>query len=157
MHDARVFRQSDIFRRLTNNLLPPDHHIIGDAAYPLLVNLLTPYRDTGHLTRAQIIYNTKLSSIRSIIERAFGFIKTKFRRLNYLDIADFDFGNKMIAASCVLHNFLIDHDEINFEINDELLEEEQEEVAVEREEVENNEAIDKRNRILELFIQNRNP
>lgn len=138
-------------------MLPPDHHIIGDAAYPLLVNLLTPYRDTGHLTRAQIIYNTKLSSIRSIIERAFGFIKTKFRRLNYLDIADFDFGNKMIAASCVLHNFLIDHDEINFEINDELLEEEQEEVAVEREEVENNEAIDKRNRISELFIQNRNP
>lgn len=105
MHDARVFRQSEIFRRLTNNLLPSDHHIIGDAAYPLLVNLLTPYRDTGHLTRAQIIYNTKLSSIRSIIERTFGFIKTKFRRLNYLDIADFDFGNKMIAASCVLHNF----------------------------------------------------
>lgn len=63
----------------------------------------------------------------------------------------------MIAASCVLHNFLIDHDEINFEINDELLEEEQEEVAVEREEIENNEAIDKRNRISELFIQNRNP
>ncbi|CAL1678839.1 unnamed protein product [Lasius platythorax] len=152
MHDARVFRQSEIFQRLTHHLLPPNYHIIGDAAYPLKVNLLTPYRDTGHLTRAQIIYNTRLSSIRSIIERAFGLLKCKFRRLNYLDIADFDFGNKMIGAACVLHNFLIEHNEINFEINEEVLEEEQEEVAMEREEVANNEAIDKRNRISELLI-----
>ncbi|XP_011068560.1 PREDICTED: uncharacterized protein LOC105154604 [Acromyrmex echinatior] len=55
MHDARVFRQREIFQRLKHHLLPPDRHIIGDAAYPLLVNLL-PYRDTGHLTRIQIIY-----------------------------------------------------------------------------------------------------
>jgi len=158
MHDARVFRQSEIFRRITNHLLPPDRHIIGDAAYPLLMNLLTPYRDTGHLTRAQIIYNTRLSSIRSIIERAFGLLKSKFRRLHYLDIADFNFGNKMIAAACVLHNFLIEHNEMNFEFED-VLEEEQEEreMALEREEeIINNEAIVKRNRIAELYIQNRN-
>lgn len=153
MHDARVFRESEIFQRLTHQLLPPNHHIIGDAAYPLLVNLLTPYRDTGHLTRTQIIYNTKLSSIRSIIERAFGLLKCKFRRLQYLDIADFEFGNKMIAAACVLHNFLIDHNEIDFEINEEVLEEEgrglQEEVE---REITNNEAMNKRNRISELLI-----
>ncbi|XP_011859380.1 PREDICTED: putative nuclease HARBI1 [Vollenhovia emeryi] len=158
MHDARVFRQSEIFQRLTHHhLLPPDCHIIGDAAYPLLVNLLTPYRDTGHLSRAQITYNTRLSSIRSIIERAFGLLKCKFRRLHYLDIADFDFGNKMIGAACVLHNFLIEHNEINFEIDEEVLEEEQEEEAIEREEeIVNNEAVDKRNGISELLIQNRN-
>ncbi|XP_018307726.1 putative nuclease HARBI1 [Mycetomoellerius zeteki] len=154
MHDARVFRQSEIFQRLKHHLLPPDRHIIGDAAYPLLVNLLTPYRDTGHLTRTQIIYNTNLSTIRSMIERGYSFLKGKFRRLKYLDIADFDFGNKMIAAACVLHNFLIDHNETNYEDDEELLEEEQEEVAVEREVADNNEAIIKRNRIAESLIRN---
>jgi len=29
-----------------------------------------------------------------------------------LDIPDFNFDNKMIAAACVLHNFLIEHNEI---------------------------------------------
>jgi len=27
-------------------------------------------------------------------ERAFGLLKCKFHKINYLDIADFDFGNK---------------------------------------------------------------
>jgi len=64
----------------------------------------------------------------------------------------------MIAAACVLHNFLIEHNEMNFEFED-VLEEEQEEreMALEREqEIINNEAIVKRNRIAELYIQNRN-
>lgn len=110
MHDARVFRYSEVYTQLTNvenPLLSPHLHLIGDAAYPLLKNLITPYRDTGHLTRAQITYNIKLSSIRNIIERAFGLLKGKFRRLHFLDISDFDLGNKMIAAACILHNFII--------------------------------------------------
>jgi len=38
----------------------------------------------------------------------------------------------MIAAACVLYNFLIDHNEINYESNEELLKQKQEEVAVEK-------------------------
>lgn len=116
MHDARIFRCSNLYRQIRNveePLLPAQLHLIGDAAYPLLTNLMTPYRDTGHLTREQIIYNTKLSSIRSIIERTFGLLKGKFRRLLYLDISDFELGQKMIAAACVLHNFMIERREIN--------------------------------------------
>jgi len=60
------------------------------------------------------------------------FFKRKFRRLKHLDIVDFDFGNKMIAAACVLYNFLIDHNEINYKSNEELLEQKQEEVVVEK-------------------------
>ncbi|XP_018359723.1 PREDICTED: putative nuclease HARBI1, partial [Trachymyrmex cornetzi] len=81
MHDARVFRYSNPYGQLTNAedpLLPSQLHLIGDAAYPLLHNLMTPNKDTGHLTRKQIIYNTKLSCIRSIIERTYGFLKTIF-------------------------------------------------------------------------------
>lgn len=84
MHDARVFRNSELYREMTNEqipLLPPQLHLIKDAAYPLLPNLMTPFKDTSHLTREQIIYNTKFSSIRSVIERAFGLLKLKMRRL----------------------------------------------------------------------------
>lgn len=110
VHDARVFRQSDIYGRITdlaNPLIQHDHHILGDSAYPLMQNLLTPFRDNGHLTRDQINYNVKLSCIRSVIERAFAQLKGKFRRLKYLDIGDPDFGTEIIVAACVLHNFII--------------------------------------------------
>jgi len=120
MHDARVFRQSELFARLNraeNPILPPNMHLIGDSAYPLMINLMTPFRDNSHLTREQSTYNVKLSSIRSIIERTFGLLKGKFRRLKYLDIATPALGNTIIiiAAACVIHNFLIDRNEIDFE------------------------------------------
>lgn len=66
-HDAAVFRSSPIFNRLMdqeNPILLPQKHIIGDSAYPLLQNLMTPFRDNGHLTPEQSTYNIKLSSIR---------------------------------------------------------------------------------------------
>ncbi|XP_071576796.1 putative nuclease HARBI1 [Temnothorax nylanderi] len=124
MHDARVFRNSRLFQMLTdreNPILLQRQHLIGDCAYPLMLNLMTPFRDNGHLPAAHIRYNVRLSSIRSIIERAFGLLKVKFRRLKYLDISDPGFGNTIIAATCMLHNFIIDNGEIedyNERIND---------------------------------------
>lgn len=118
MHDARVFRQSEVFVQLNNvenPLLPCNMHLVGDSAYPLMQNLMTPFRDNGHLTRVQRNYNIKLSTIRAIIERAFGLLKSKFRRLKYLDISSPNLGNTIIAAACVLHNFLIDRNEVDFE------------------------------------------
>ncbi|XP_024874056.1 protein ANTAGONIST OF LIKE HETEROCHROMATIN PROTEIN 1-like [Temnothorax curvispinosus] len=115
MHDARVFRNSRLFQMLTdreNPILLQRQHLIGDCAYPLMLNLMTPFRDNGHLPAAHIRYNVRLSSIRSIIERAFGLLKVKFRRLKYLDISDPGFGNTIIAATCMLHNFIIDNGEI---------------------------------------------
>lgn len=119
MHDARIFKNSPIYQRIINErnpLLLPEEHIIGNSAYPLMMNLMTPFKDTGHLTIAQSRYNTKLSSIRSVIERAYGRLKGKFRLLKYLDIKDMDLRKKIIATACVLHNFIqdyMDEDDIN--------------------------------------------
>lgn len=109
MHDARVFRSS-LYQSITNKnnpLIAPEYHIIGDCAYPLLQELLTPFRNTGHLTNRQIRYNTRFSSIRSIIERAFGLLKGKWRRLKYLDMSDMELLNKVVTSCCVLHTFII--------------------------------------------------
>lgn len=42
--------------------------MIGDGSYPIKEWLLTPYRDTGHLTAEQRRYNYVHSSTRTVIE-----------------------------------------------------------------------------------------
>lgn len=78
---------------------------------------MTPFRDNGNLTPEKSMYNTTLSSIRSIIERAYGLLKGKWRRLKYLDVKSIDMANHIIAAACTLHNFLILHNEIEMREN----------------------------------------
>lgn len=80
MHDARIFRKSGIYNKLTGSQISQDMHILGDCAYPLQLHLLTPYRDNDHFTESQKGYNIKHSSARSVIERAFSLLKGKFRR-----------------------------------------------------------------------------
>lgn len=77
IHDARVFRNSPLFQRLTDNphLLLPNQHLLGDAAYPLMLNVMKPYRDNGHLTHRQRRFNQRLSSQRAVVEMAFGLLK----------------------------------------------------------------------------------
>ncbi|XP_034934876.1 putative nuclease HARBI1 [Chelonus insularis] len=111
-HDARILRHSSLYRRLTNTqhpLLPPDKHLLGDSGYPLLLNLLTPFRDNGLLSAANINYNIKHASIRSVIERAFGRLKGKFR-LFYLDVKSVPMATSIVGASCMLYNFILIHD-----------------------------------------------
>lgn len=110
-HDARVYRvsaASDIISRLA-----PEMHILGDSAYSLLPWLLTPYRDNGHLSDVQKRYNRIHSSTRCVIERAFGRLKGKFRRLKYLDITRIDQAPRLIEAICVLHNFILQEDSVD--------------------------------------------
>lgn len=127
VHDARVFRNSGIFQLLSGNNPPIEatEHLLGDAAYPLLPFLMKPYRDTGHLTNAQVTYNIRMSGVRSLIERTFGLLKGKFRRLKYIDMGLIEVIPMVITTACVLHNFIIssedilDEDANEFEDNEE--------------------------------------
>ncbi|XP_032682473.1 putative nuclease HARBI1 [Odontomachus brunneus] len=71
VHDARVFRNSPLCNDL-HELCTDHYFLLGDSAYPCLKELIVPYKDNGHLTRAQRHYNRKLSSCRVIVENAFG-------------------------------------------------------------------------------------
>lgn len=124
-HDARVFRNSQLYRKgMENNLFTSFTRtisdaevpvvILGDPAYPLLPWLMKPY--PGHsLSRQKNTFNFKQSSTRMAIEIAFGRLKGRWRcLLKRLD-------NRMVniptivAACCVLHNFC----ELNKDTNDE--------------------------------------
>ncbi|XP_040075000.1 putative nuclease HARBI1 [Ixodes scapularis] len=107
MHDGRVYAMSGLDDFLV--CLPEDKHVLGDSAYPLKIFLMKPYRDDGKLTPQQVKFNNILSAAGSVIERAFGRLKGKFRRLKFLDMGRDDLIPKMVCAACMLHNFILKH------------------------------------------------
>ncbi|XP_046571001.1 putative nuclease HARBI1 [Haliotis rubra] len=113
VHDARMFRNSPLALHLARpDVLPPNAHIIGDGAYPLQISLMTPFRDNGHLSDLQKKYNRIHSSARTVIERSFALLKSKWRRLKYLDMDLMDKVPNVIVTACVLHNLIIDLEQV---------------------------------------------
>ncbi|KAK3916988.1 Putative nuclease [Frankliniella fusca] len=106
--DAGVFHRSPLSR----HILQPDgsvgdFHLLGDGAYPCTKQFLVPYRDHGNLTQEQRFHNYTLSRCRASIERAFGLLKGKSRRLKFFPSFCLEYAVDHIMACLVLHNFLI--------------------------------------------------
>lgn len=111
-HDARVLKNSDLWESGLSkcNMI---YHILGDGAYPLRRWLLTPFRDNGHLSPQQKKYNHYHSSNRVVIERAFALLKSRFRRLHFIDTTKVATAVDIIMTCCILHNLCImENDEI---------------------------------------------
>ena len=118
LHDARVLRRSPIFRKAENDvakMFPNETYLLGDSAYPCLNWLITPFKDNGHLSRAERNFNFKLSRSRVKVEHAFGLLKGRFRRLTHLTQVQVESIPKVVTACCVLHNicFLQNPDEMD--------------------------------------------
>jgi len=64
VHDARVLRVSPLGQDLQmGTLFDDDHyHLLGDSGYPLLSNIMVPYRDNGHLSSQLLQRGTFLST-----------------------------------------------------------------------------------------------
>ncbi|XP_037526721.2 putative nuclease HARBI1 [Rhipicephalus sanguineus] len=107
IHDARVFENSRLAKKLPQVCAPGNFHVLGDAAYPLREFLLTPFRDYGSLTDQQKKFNTRFSATRVRIENAFADLKARFRQLLHLDFFLVDKMNKFMISCAVLHNLCI--------------------------------------------------
>ena len=124
VHDSRVFKNSPLGMKLTSpqfreQTLPDDSHIIGDAAFQLSTYLLTPFRDNQIRARGEgeptpeqkKYYNYKLSGARAVVEHAFGLLKGRFRRLDYLETKSIEKANRIVGSACVLHNMCGENDQ----------------------------------------------
>ena len=120
VHDARVFSNSGIYRKLENFTLFPDSPkiingtsipimLLGDPAYPLMDNLMKPYSDNGRLSPEEFEFNRRLSSCRVSVEHAFGRLKSRWRILSKtMDIYLENIPN-VVMACCILHNIVESH------------------------------------------------
>lgn len=56
VHDARIFRNSDLWHAVSenqNHFFPNNEYIIGDKAYPVLSWCLAPYINRGNMTEVR--------------------------------------------------------------------------------------------------------
>jgi len=79
--------------------------ISGDAAFPLLKNLMRPYGG-ANLPPDQTILNYRLSRARRVVENAFGILASRFRVFRKPIYASETTVEKIIKASSALHNWL---------------------------------------------------
>ena len=99
VHDARILRESALYRELQNNR--PDGILLRDSAYPLLPWLMTPF--LAATTPAQAHFSTAHCKTRCAIERLNGVLKRRFAYLIYLRMKPQRACN-IILACIVLHN-----------------------------------------------------
>ncbi|XP_052130914.1 putative nuclease HARBI1 [Frankliniella occidentalis] len=109
VHDSRVFRRSPLAHALysRNDLLGPNQHLIGDGGYMCTEKMLVPYRNDGNVDQSHRTYNFKLSQCRATIERTNSLFKSRMARTEKLFCKNIVRTNKHIAASAVLHNFIL--------------------------------------------------
>ncbi|XP_033971456.1 putative nuclease HARBI1 [Trematomus bernacchii] len=108
VHDCRVLRHSPLYRQALYP--PPGQYILADGGYPCLQHplpLITPYRQPLQGVGPQR-FNSHHSRARSIIECAFGMMKTRFRSifLKALEVHH-TFVPQVITACAVMHNIYI--------------------------------------------------
>lgn len=111
LHDSRIYDLSFISKKIPQ-ILGKKFHLLGDAAYPISENIITPYRDYGNLTNTQTNFNYKFSATRVLIENTFGILKARFRQLMKLEFHKVETNSKFIISCCVLHNLCIENNDL---------------------------------------------
>ena len=78
---------------------------VGDDAFPLMDNLMKPYAQRN-LTKAQDIYNYRVSRARRVVENAFGIMSSRFRvLLSTINVCPTK-ASTIVLACCYLHTYL---------------------------------------------------
>ena len=150
--DARVLRLSPFSRALGAKLVRSNYHILGDTAYPLRQHLLVPFRNNHELEDHEMAFNRALKRDRQVVERAFGLLKMKWRRVKFLDYFRMRYAHRTLLVCCCFHNFGLRHDNWLDDAPDVELDDEEDPDYEFDEERETEEGLQKRQFIAEQFI-----
>lgn len=110
VHDTRIMKNSSFYR--ARRYPPTGYILLGDGGYPCLdtpICLITPYKEPVN-GPVQGRFNYHHSKARSIIERAFGMMKTRWRSTLFkaLEVKP-TFAPQVIASCAFLHNVCLDN------------------------------------------------
>ncbi len=84
-HDSFIFQASSLENWAESTLVPPEsYHILGDSAYPERTYLKRPYK--GILTLEKRRFNSLIIPQRAVVERSFGYFKTKFQKFRHENV-----------------------------------------------------------------------
>ncbi|XP_055357567.1 putative nuclease HARBI1 [Paramacrobiotus metropolitanus] len=101
VHDQNVFDNSGLEALIPENWMILDKR---DGGYRATRKVLTPFRENGRLSAKQEDFNKIQSSLRKVVERAFGVLKRRFKILKYLDYDDMCTMKHIIIVCCLFHN-----------------------------------------------------
>lgn len=117
--DGGTFMSSSLYKALHDGtiVLPPSEELPGttlrapyvmlaDEAFPLLTNLMTPYK-RNTLDDSTRAFNERLSRARKTVECAFGILFSKWRILGKNIETKVDTADIIIKCLCVLQNTII--------------------------------------------------
>ena len=130
VHDAYAFQGTQMGRN-PEQVIPPDHWIWADSAYPMQPWCVVPFKATGEgLTRTKNLYNKYLSKVSSNflvrpkkrplntqvrvrVEHVFAALKGRFQSLRELRLQvrtkkDIQVAVHWIQCCIILHNMIID-------------------------------------------------
>ncbi|XP_022181584.1 uncharacterized protein LOC111041585 [Myzus persicae] len=93
-------------------LMLPSYVFVGDEAFPLKPYLLRPYsRNSLGDNEPNTIFNYRLSRTRRVVENAFGILAARWRCFRgHIEVQP-EFVDKIVLASCCLHNMLCTNNE----------------------------------------------
>ena len=120
LNDAGIFNHSELGIALKYNLLnfpnsqplPGTNfslpfYFIGDGAFGLRPNVMTPYVKANNLSGPEQVFNERLSSARKVIECAFGILVQRWRILQFPINFMLATNEYLSTALMCIHNFLI--------------------------------------------------
>ncbi|KAI3359523.1 hypothetical protein L3Q82_013924 [Scortum barcoo] len=111
---CRISKGSDVDRggalrdklRRHPELMPPGSCLVGPAGSPLTAQILTPY--SGSCGPREELFNKTLEEHLLILDQAVANLRTRFQRLRYLDIGNYERARAVVLTACVLHNVFLD-------------------------------------------------
>lgn len=104
---------------LPNTNIQAPHVFLGDEAFPLLTNLMKPYRRAdASLDVTKTTFNYRLSRARRLVENSFGILSSRFRIFHTTIDLNVQTIENLVVSACILHNLLLDEKPITGNYNE---------------------------------------